>query len=225
MSTLESIYALVRPLKRRVDLMVSRCVLRVVNDALKVQGVQVGLLAGETRGNLERMQEYGFTSRPHPGAEGLAVFVGGGRDHGVVVACEDRRYRLRGLASGEVALYTDEGDYIHFKRGKVVEMSTETFRVNAGTKVEINTPLVDVNTQTFDVAASVQASLAAPAVDMGGGGAQATLTGSLHITGPVTTASSVTSSGDHVAAGISLATHVHVENDGGGPTDPPTAGA
>lgn len=133
---------LTAPLARRVRLMVSRGVIGVVNDALKEQGVQVALLADEVR-DCERYQEYGFTSVPLAGAEAITVCVGGSRDHGVVIATGDRRYRLKGLQGGEVALYTDEGDYIKLGRGRVVEVVTETFLVKASTKVRFETPLVE----------------------------------------------------------------------------------
>ncbi|WP_431477838.1 phage baseplate assembly protein domain-containing protein [Massilia eburnea] len=58
----------------------------------------------------------GFTSVPKPGAEGVVVFVGGNRDHGLVIAVEDRRFRLKGLASGEVAIYDDQGQKVHLTR-------------------------------------------------------------------------------------------------------------
>ena len=107
------------PLSRRVNLMVARGVLSVVNDALKMQGVQVKLLSGEVR-EMERFQNYGFTSRPHPGAEAACVFVGGNRDHGLVLAIDDRRYRIGGLQDGEAAMYDDLGHTIIFKRTGIV---------------------------------------------------------------------------------------------------------
>lgn len=125
------------PLARRVRLMVARGVVAAVNDALKLQGVQLQLLADETSGDLERFQQYGFTSVPLPGAEAVVVCVGGSRSHGLVIAVDDRRYRLKGLAAGEAALYTDEGDKIHLKRGGTIE-------VIAATKVAVASPLVEV---------------------------------------------------------------------------------
>lgn len=121
----------------RIRLTVGRCVLLAVNDGLKLQGVQVELLAGEVRDNAERMQDYGFTSHPHPGAEGVGLAVGGSRDHVLVLAVGDRRYRLRGLAQGEVAMYSDEGDSVILRRGNVIE-------VNAATKVVMNTPVLEL---------------------------------------------------------------------------------
>jgi phage gp45-like len=48
--------------------------------------------------------------------------VGGDRNNGVVVAVGDRKFRLKGLQGGEVAMYTDEGDIIIMKRGHNIKV-------------------------------------------------------------------------------------------------------
>lgn len=101
-------------------------------------GVQMQGLAGEKISG-ELMQHYGFTSAPLAGAEYIVLPVGGSSRHSVVVASEDGRYRVQ-LSDGEVALYTDEGDYIHLKRGRLIEVNTETLLVKAATKVVFETP-------------------------------------------------------------------------------------
>lgn len=145
----KTINMLIAPLARRVRLTVSRCVITAVNDSLKEQGVQMALLDGEVRDG-ERYQEYGFTSVPHGQAEGIAVFIGGCRDHGVVIATGDRRYRLKGLQGGEVAIYTDEGDHIKLGRGRVIEVETTTLLVKASTKVRMVTPFFEVTGEIKD---------------------------------------------------------------------------
>lgn len=127
---------LLGPLKRRIMLMIGRSVVALVNDGLKLQGLQLTLLADEVRDDVERFQNYGFTSHPHPGAEAIAACVAGNRDHVVVLAVDDRRYRLQPLEQGEVAIYTDEGDKIVLQRGGTIE-------VTASTAVRLVTPLVE----------------------------------------------------------------------------------
>jgi phage baseplate assembly protein V len=126
-------------------LSVARAVVSLVNDDSRMQALQINLLKREIREDVERFQEYGFTSKPHPGAEAVVVFVGGNRDHGLCIAVDDRRYRVKPLADGEVAVYSDEGDRIHFKRNRVIEVTTHTFRVHAETLIELNAPRVEVN--------------------------------------------------------------------------------
>ncbi len=133
------------PLRTRVANMVSRAVVKLVDDSKKMQLLQVDLLEGETRDELEHFQGYGFNSVPLAGAEGVAVFVGGRRDHGIVIAVDDRRYRIRNLESGEVAMYTDQGDSIVIKRGGTIE-------VTAATKVIVGAPLVELAGNTNPVA-------------------------------------------------------------------------
>ena len=131
---IDAFIRLIEPLRTRVMLLASRFVVRKVDDTVKMQSMQIELLQKEVRDMVERFQEYGFTSMPHPGAEGIAVFPGGNRDHGLIIAVDDRRYRLTGLKDGEVAIYTDEGDKIHLKRGNIIE-------IVAATKVVATTPI------------------------------------------------------------------------------------
>ncbi len=107
----------------------------------KLIGVDMQGLAGETVSG-ELFQHYGFTSAPLAGAEFIAIPVGGNSKHTVVVASEDGRYRLQ-VQDGEVALYTDEGDHVYLRRGRVVEVVTDTLLVKAGAKVRFETPLVE----------------------------------------------------------------------------------
>ncbi|MFM9902131.1 MAG: phage baseplate assembly protein V [Polaromonas sp.] len=107
-------------LAARLRGMVSRAVVGLVNDATKLQSVQVTVLADQVADDAEHFQHYGYTSVPHPGAEGVALAVGGSTGHTVVVNVDDRRYRIKGLASGEVALYDDLGHVVHLTRTGIV---------------------------------------------------------------------------------------------------------
>lgn len=138
---------LMGPLKRRLALMVGRAIVNLIDDGPGLQALQLELLQDEVRGDVERVQNYGFTSVPLPGCEAVGVAVAGSRDHVLVVAVDDRRYRLKGLPGGEVAMYTDQGDVVHIKRGG-------TILVKAATKVRIESPLVEM-TGDLDVAGNV----------------------------------------------------------------------
>lgn len=120
------------PVNRRVRGLVSRAVVRVVNDALGQQGVQVSLGVGEVRSDVEHHQPYGFSAHPHPDAEGIFLSVGGSRNAGVVLAVGDRRYRLRSLEQGEVAIYDDLGTRVHLRRGGVLTLSAERIELGEG---------------------------------------------------------------------------------------------
>lgn len=170
MSFVSMIKQFTEPLKRRIMLALARGVVTAINDTTKLQALQVSLLAGEIRDDLERFQEYGFTSVPFPQAEAAVVFLGGNRDHGLVIAVDDRRYRLQGLANGEVAIYTDEADKIYLRRGNKIEVHTKELAVIAADKVSIATKevdiqattKVDINTPQLNVAATVAAAVNTP---------------------------------------------------------------
>lgn len=102
-------------------------------------------LSGESVSG-ELFHHYGFTSGPLAGAEYIAIPLGGNSNHVVVIASEDARYRLS-VKDGEVAMYSDEGDHVHLKRGRVIEVVTETLLVKAGKKVRFETPVVETTGQ------------------------------------------------------------------------------
>lgn len=142
---IDTIRKLLAPLQRRIMLMVSRGVINMVNDTLGIQGVQVKLLDGEIS-EMERFQDYGLTSVPPDKSEHVAVFIGGNRDHGVVIKCDNRKVRLKGLKKGEVAIYTDEGDNITLKRGHTIEVNA----TGAASKVIVNSMSVQLGGPTVD---------------------------------------------------------------------------
>lgn len=131
---------LLSPLWRRLRLLISRAVVTRTDSAKGLQILQLDLLRDETR-EVEHMEPYGFTARPLQGAEAIAAAVGGARGHLVALLATDRRYRKKGLAEGEVALYTDEGDELVFNRGRIV-------RLNAGSAVEVTAPKVTITAST-----------------------------------------------------------------------------
>lgn len=104
----------------RVQMMVSRGTISRVDDAAKMQEVQVELLDEETHEAVEHIQPYGLTSHPKPGAEVVMVAIGGIRSAGIVIAAGDRRYRLTSLEEGEVAIHDDQGQKVHLTRDGIL---------------------------------------------------------------------------------------------------------
>ena len=119
---LRDIDRLLSPIRRRLGALMKRGVwLRREADAGTQLG-QVSLLSGETRGRVEKLEQYGFTSAALAGAEAFATAVGGSADHCLVLCVADRRYRLRGLQDGEVAIYDDLGKAVILKRDGTIEI-------------------------------------------------------------------------------------------------------
>lgn len=125
-----------------------RGVITLVKAAGAVQLVQLDGLAGERLQDAELFQQYGCTSNPPAGSMVIVLPIGGKTAHGIIIATEHGTYRLKNLKSGEVALYSDEGDSIILKRGRIMEVTTQIFRVNASAEIELNAPTITGNAGT-----------------------------------------------------------------------------
>ena len=119
-----------------------RMTLNSANDGPMMQELSFDGMFSEGRKIVERIQQCGFTSMPLPrdaqkagsnivndlkgaAAEGIAVFLGGQRNHPVVIAVDDRRHRPMGLKPGENAQYDDQGQMTLLRRDGVYLVSTD----------------------------------------------------------------------------------------------------
>ena len=187
-----------------------RGVISLVKSDSPVQLIQSEGVVGEFGEGEELFQQYGSTSNPPAGTMKVSLPIGGKTGHSIIIATEHATYRLKGLKSGEVALYTDEGDSIILKRGRLIEATTETFRlntkvmeVNAEEKIDFNTPMVTCSEQ-----ATVQHRLT------GNGSLTITNTsgtgGTSSFVGPINqTGGGYNTDSDVVASGTHLHTHTH----------------
>jgi len=174
---LHELAARVRTLEHRLSMLAARGDLRRVDASGGTQRIDLGLLADESRAGAEHLEPYGFTSHPHPGAEAAALFLGGNRDHGLIVVVGDRRYRLKGLAKGEVALYDDLGTTIILRRGGRLEVradeldleTTGDANVVAGGNGKLKaTGIATVEGATVVLTATAAITIDAPVVDIQG---------------------------------------------------------
>ena len=140
-------------LHRRSLMTVAPLKITATNDEDAIHRVQ-GRVNGtpEVIDNIGVMQIYGLASHAMVGTDATALFVGGQRSNVVVIATGNQQYRLRGLKPGEVALYTDEGDYVRFSRGKIVEIkaqeelkiTTKKLTIKAEDSIEIESPEIKI---------------------------------------------------------------------------------
>lgn len=135
------------PMARRIGNLVTRGVVSAVNAGAKMQTLQLRLMAGETKDNVEHFEPFGFTSKPLAGAEHVTVFMDGDRSHGITLVVADRRYRLTGLQDGEVAIYDDQDQKVHLTRDGIVIKTTKKCRMEAA-----NIELHATESYSWDVA-------------------------------------------------------------------------
>jgi len=115
--------------------------------------VQLRLATGIINDRIKRVHNYGFMSRPLPGAKGYTLFVGGDTSRGIAVCIEDERHQME-LAPGDVAMLDDKGNLIHFHSGGIKVIGVQTFELTVpktviNSQVQINGGL----TTTEDVVA------------------------------------------------------------------------
>ena len=202
----------------------ARGVVSAADGTKKMRAVQVRLLADEVRDDLEHVEPYGFTSEPKDDElpEAFALFFGGDRSHGIVFCVADRRFRLKNMKPGEVAIYDDLGQKVYLTRdGLVIETpGTLTATVAKNATVTVGGNL------TAEVAGDAALKLDTPAT---------TLTGTLTVQGLITgqggmaisggsgasVTGDLTTTGDVKAGPISLKTHTHTEQGDGAETSGP----
>lgn len=92
----------------------------LTDDSGGTQSAQVVLGPLETRDAVPRLAEYGFTSNPPEDTDAVMICLGGDRSRGIIIATGHQTYRLKGLQTGEVALYDDLGQKVYLTRTGIV---------------------------------------------------------------------------------------------------------
>lgn len=121
--------------------MLAKAVTRKIIDTLGRQTAQVEVTKGELIDDMERMQDYGFTSNPPiSGTDAIVAFLGGSREQGVIIRMENRSFRLKGLEAGEVAMFDDLGNVFKLGRNSV--------DLVAITKATVTAPIIEATAST-----------------------------------------------------------------------------
>ena len=128
---------IVEELINKMRLIVGRCVIAASDYCSNELKVDVELLAGEKRRKLDFLQQYGLISRPMGDVSGLALFVGGNRANGVVVACNGEESAMqKKLGPGEVCLLSPHGQQIYLKKDGSVSI------VSGNGEIEVDGKLI-----------------------------------------------------------------------------------
>lgn len=106
----------------RIFGLVRRVLRRSITTTTPSAQAQVESLADEVHNDVEFAESYGETACPPDDVpEGIALFVGGQSDHGLILAWLDKAHRPTGLEPGETVRYSVFGQRIKFdKLGQVL---------------------------------------------------------------------------------------------------------
>ncbi|MGR6980802.1 phage baseplate assembly protein V [Testudinibacter sp. P27/CKL/0425] len=127
---MQGLNRLLSPIKRGLKLMVSRAVVSIVTDSLARQNLQLRLQSDEVADDVERFQNYGFSSFPKAG-EAIVLSVGGKRSHLVAIVVDDKGVRPTALKSGDTVVYHAEGHQLLLTENGEAILSCKKFTVNA----------------------------------------------------------------------------------------------
>lgn len=134
---------LTRDIRTRFAEMLRRSVLALLDASTDLQTVQAKAIENEVLDGMEYFEPYGFTSKPFTGAEPLIATVEAKRGHEVVICIADRRYRLKDLADGEVALFDDQGNQVWLQRDQIY--------IKAVTHLEAEAPTTKITSTTTHI--------------------------------------------------------------------------
>lgn len=215
-----------KPIKDRLYLLAGKAIIKAVNDGAPIQELRISALAGEAMDRIARMQEFGFSSNPPAGSEGIILALGANRENLVMIATENRNVRIKNLASGEMVIYTDDGTYLHLKKSGQVELKTAVKTLIDCPDVEmtgnllvkgdtiIEKTLLVKDDVTFDKNLLVKINAIVQGI-LGAG----SFTGATG--GPVTSTQNIETTANVIGGGTDLASvkstfngHKHIENNG-----------
>lgn len=117
---LEMLNRLLMPIKRSLSILIAKALLTAITDGDKeIQIVQVDLGNDQATSDVERVQNFGFTSHPKEGAQAIVLSIGGNRDHQIVIVVDDSRFRPS-VAEGDAAMYNSDGLLIELKKKEIL---------------------------------------------------------------------------------------------------------
>lgn len=134
---------MIQSLIERVRLIVGRCVIVASRYDSGNHVVDAELTAGEKRRGLDFVQQFGLVSRPKGKVSGVALFVGGNRANGVVVACNGEESALRkSLKEGEVCLVAPFGQQVFLKEDGSILLKSAKGIVNVDGEMHVTQDVI-----------------------------------------------------------------------------------
>ncbi len=187
---------LLAPINRRIRQIATRAIVSAINTDTALVALTARVSESELLARLEYFEPYGFTASPPVGSEAIVLSLGGRREHTVVLQVANRQFRLKGLSTGDVALYNKNGD-------KIVLNNDGNAEVTVSKKIKMKCPNIELTGNVL-----ITGNL--------------TLNGDMATSGNQSISGTQITGVDVVGGGISLKGHVHGGiKSGGGSTSSP----
>lgn len=126
------------------------------------QHCQAKTSGGEILNNVAFLEPYGFTAKPLPKSETLLLRVGGSKFNNVVLNIGNRSLRFKELKDGEVAMYDNSGNLLHFKNGGNIDFkaaatlnqTAPAINIKGANSVNVETQNATIKAQTAKIEAA-----------------------------------------------------------------------
>ncbi len=178
------------------------------------QHCQVKTAAGEILNDVAFLEPYGFTAKPKKKSETLIFNVNGNKFNNVVLNIGNRELRFKELNDGEVAMYDDSGNLLHFKNGGAIDFkapatmnqTAQTINISGTTAVNVKTNTLTAEADSVSVKAKTatvdaQTTTVNGKVNLAGGGQPVARLGDAVEVDPNTHKGIITAGSTEVTAG------------------------
>lgn len=133
----------------RLKGMVTRVKVKITDDSKPFQVLQIEALKDEVFDNVERYQDYGFSSHAPKESKGLSLAVGSNRDGQVIIRLDSPEHRFKDLKEGDSVQYDKDGQFIHLSEG-------QNLLIKINTKTEIKTQKFKVENDNAELVATLR---------------------------------------------------------------------
>jgi phage baseplate assembly protein V len=124
MSIFSDVSRMMESLRKKTFLMVGRGELKTSDASKNTAKMQGEFLKDEIISDIEKMEDYGFSSCPEAGAQIVAIFIDGNREQGLVIRSHDRKYKPTDLQPGEACMYHKNGSRVTMKADGSIEIDS-----------------------------------------------------------------------------------------------------
>ena len=114
MMNINDVKKILMPIKQKIFLLIGRAILQAIDVTKKTTTIQVTGLANETISDVEKIDEFGFSSNPpiDGDSEVVIVFVNGNRDQGLALKVHHKSTKPTDLSEGDTRIYDNFGNQI-----------------------------------------------------------------------------------------------------------------
>lgn len=133
---------MIKEIINRIKVMLAKALIDSVDDSQEIQIIKIKGLAGEVQPEVERIQNYGFTSNPPAGSEVVRGNIGGNTDHAVAFAVDSGKHRKKNLKTGEVSLYDLTGSFIILREDGNMEIVTRDYILNQSGTIKLGSEVL-----------------------------------------------------------------------------------